>query len=136
MSYDLLVFDPASVPRSRAGFLQWYEDQQRADEDLPPSDDPKSLTPPLQSWLSEMIQTFPPLNGPLATDDVDDPKVTDYGLGRRYVYACFGWSRAEAAYQRMKELAEKHCVGFFNVSSDESDVWFPGADGKLKKAVT
>lgn len=136
MSYDLMVFDPASVPRSRAGFFNWYEDQQGADKDLPPSDDPKALTAPLQSWFAEMIQTFPPLNGPLATDNVDDPKATDYGLGRKYIYACFGWSHAEAAYQHMKQLAEKHHVGFFNVSSDESDVWFPDVHGKLEKLIT
>lgn len=134
MSYDLMAFDPASVPRSRAGFLKWYEDQQRASEELPPSDDPESLTPPLRSWFAEMIQTFPPLNGPFATEDLDNPKVTDYGLGRNQVYACFGWSQAEAAYQHMKQLAQKHRVGLFDVSSEQSDVWFPGVHGTLEKA--
>jgi hypothetical protein len=134
MSYDLMVFDPASVPCSRRGFLKWYDGQQAANEDLPPSDDPKSLTPPLQTWFAEMIQTFPPLNGPLSTGDVENPKVTDYGLGRTYVYACFGWSEAEAAFRHVKKLAEKHRVGFFNVSSEEGDVWFPGSRGELEKA--
>lgn len=134
MSYDLMVFDPASAPRTRAAFLEWYAQQQGADEERPPSDDPKSLTPALQNWFSEMIQTFPPLNGPLATDEnVDDPKATDYGLARRYIYACFGWSQAEAAFEHTVKLAEKHRVGFFDVSSDESDVWIPGARGKLER---
>ena len=134
MSYDLMVFDPASAPRKRAAFLEWYEQQQSGDDDVPPSDDPKSLTPALQAWFAEMIETFPPLNGPLAKDEnVDNPKTTDYGLGRTYVYACFGWSQAEAAHKHTVKLAEKHRVGFCNVSSDEGDVWIPGARGKLEE---
>ena len=134
MSYDLMVFDPASAPRSVAEFMEWYEAQQREDENEPPSDDPKSLTAPLQAWFSEMIKSFPPLNGPLSTGDVDNPKVTDYGFGRKYVYACFGWSQADEAYRHTKSLAEKHRIGFFNVSSDESEIWFPGSRGKLERA--
>lgn len=134
MSYDLMVFDPAFALRKRAAFMKWYEQQQSDDEDLPPSDDPKSLTPALQAWFAEMIETFPPLDGPLAKEEnMDNPKTTDYGLGRTYVYACFAWSQAEAAHKHTLSLAEKHRVGFFNVSSDEGDVWVPGARGKLEK---
>ena len=134
MSYDLMVFDPSSAPRTRAAFLEWYEQQQSGDEDAPPSDDPKSLTPALQAWFAEMIETFPPLNGPLAKDEnVDNPKTTDYGLGRTYVSACFGWSQADEAHKHTVRLAEKHRVGLFNVSCDEGEVWVPGAAGKLEK---
>ena len=134
MSYDLMVFDPVSAPRKRAAFLEWYERQQNGGEDVPRSDDPQLLTPALQAWFAEMIKSFPPLNGPLSNDEVvDNPKVTDYGLGRTYVYACFGWSQAAEAHKHTVLLAEKHGVGFFNVSSDESDVWIPGARGKLEK---
>jgi hypothetical protein len=81
-----------------------------------------------------MIETFPPLNGPLAKDEnIDNPKTTDYGLNRTYVYACFAWSQADAAHKQTVQLAEKHRVGFFNVSSDEGDVWVPGARGKLEE---
>ena len=129
-----MVFDPASAPRKRAAFMEWYEQQQSGDEDVPPSDDPKSLTPELQAWFAEMVETFPPLNGPLAKDEnIDNPKTTDYGLRRTYVYACFGWSQAEEARMHAVKLAEKHRVGFFNVSSDEGDVWVPGSRGKLEQ---
>jgi hypothetical protein len=134
VSYDLMVFDPASAPRNRAAFLAWYDEQQSGEEDVPPSDDPQSLTPALQAWFAEMIETFPPLNGPLARDeDVDDPKTTDYGLARTYVYACFGWSQAESAYEHTVKLAQKHRVGFFNVSDEKADVWVPNARGKLEQ---
>ena len=36
MSYDLMVFDPASAPRTRAAFLEWYEQGQDGDEDAAP----------------------------------------------------------------------------------------------------
>src|SRR4051794_36426696 len=129
-----MVFDPASAPRKRAAFLEWYEQQQSGTEDVPPSDDPKSLTPALQGWFAEMIETFPPLNGPLAKDEnIDNPKTTDYGFGRTYVYACFAWSQSEPAHKHTVKLAEKHRVGFFNVSSEEGDVWIPGALGQLEQ---
>ena len=134
MSFDLMVFDPASAPRSRKAFLEWDAVNRRGDSELPPSNDPESLTLPLQAWFAEMIKTFPPLNGPLATGDVDNPKLTDYGLNRAYVYACFGWSQANAAFEHTVRLAEKHRIGFFNVSSDDSEVWLPGRAGKLEKA--
>lgn len=134
MSYDLMVFDAASAPRKRAAFMEWYEQRQSGDEDIPPSDDPKSLTPALQAWLAEMIETFPPLNGPLAKDEnIDNPRTTDYGLGRTYVYACFAWSQAQQAHKHTVKLAEKHRVGFFNTSSGEGDVWVPGAGGQLEE---
>lgn len=134
MSYDLMVFDPASAPRKRGAFLEWYEQQLNGDEETSSANDPKSLTPALQAWFAEMIETFPPLNGPLAKDEnIDNPKTTDYGLGRTYAYACFAWSQAEAAYKHTVRLAEKHRVGFFNVSSNKGDVWIPGANGKLEE---
>ena len=128
-----MVFDPSAAPATYKAFLDWFQSHSTIEEELPPSDDPKSLTPALQAWFAEMIQNFPPLNGPLATGDVDDPKVTDYGLGRTYVYACFGYSQAIAAYKKMFKLAEKHRVGFFNVASTEADVWLPGPLGRLRK---
>jgi len=82
-----------------------------------------------------MIKAFPPLNGPLAADDCDDPTVTDYSLGRRVIYAAFGWSQAEKAYARMRELAEVHRVGFFEVSAHKGDIWLPTADGGYHRMV-
>jgi hypothetical protein len=83
-----------------------------------------------------MIKSFPPMNGPLASNDVDDPKVTDYSLARSIIYAAFAWSQAERAHGRTMELAAKHHVGFFDVSSKEGAIWFPTADGTLAKMKT
>lgn len=82
-----------------------------------------------------MIKTFPPMNGPLASDDVDNPKVTDYSLGRAVVYAAFAWSQASAAHEATRSRAIKHRVGFFDVSSESGDIWFPTPDGEYEKLI-
>jgi hypothetical protein len=134
MSYDLMVFDPASAPRSRSGFLEWYERGQNGDDAAAPSDDPNSLTPPLRAWFLEMVETFPPMNNfYLKTADVDDPKSTDYALARVWIYACFGWSEAKAAYAHVKAMAERHAVGLFDISADAGDVWAPDGRGRLQR---
>ena len=134
MSYDLMVFDSKAAPRNRSAFLEWYRQQTRWSEPHG-YDNPDIPSPALRAWLLEMIKTFPPMNGPLASDDVDDPKVTDYSIGETVIYAAFAWSQAELAYHQMFELATKHQVGFFDVSSTDGDIWFPDPDGKFIKAL-
>src|SRR5690606_15004282 len=68
---------------------------------------------------------FPPMNGPFASGDHDDSKVTDYSIGRSVIYSAFAWSVAEDAYSKMRELAIKHSVGFFDVSADDGEILFP-----------
>ncbi len=130
MSYDLMVFDPGAAPRHRARFLAWYENQ--ADwQESHGYNDPEIPALGLKDWFREIIKTFPPMNGPLAGDDPDHPRLTDYSLGRSVVYAAFAWSEAEAAYKLVKELAARHGIGFFDVSGDEGDIWWPVPKWKL-----
>lgn len=124
MSYDLMVFDPTVAPRNRAAFLDW-QNRQLEEEKPDGCDDPKIPAPALRKWFRAIIKTFPPMNGPRAGDDPDDPKVTDYSLGRSVIYAAFAWSEAKAAHEHVKELATKHGVGFFDVSGEEGDIWWP-----------
>lgn len=132
MSYDLMVFDPSAAPRERTAFMAWYQQQAQWSE---PHDynDPEAPSERLRAWFREMIETFPPMNGPLARNDDDSPKVTDYSLGSSVIYAAFAWSEAEMAYHRMFVLAARHHVGFFDVSSAVGDLWFPTADGQLER---
>ena len=132
MSYDLMVFDAAAAPRGRKAFMEWYSRQTQWSE-THGYNNPDVPTAPLRAWFQAMIKTFPPMNGPLASDDVDDPRVTDYSVGQTVVYAAFAWSQAEAAHEHMKGLAAKHRVGFFDVSSTEADIWLPTADGGFEK---
>ena len=65
------------------------------------------------------------MNGPHATEEVDDDRVTDYCIGKSVIYAAFAWSEAEAARQRMFDTAKHHGVGFFDVSAQNGEIWRP-----------
>ena len=47
------------------------------------------------------------------------------------IYAVFSWSVADEAYELMRSLAQKHKVGFFDVSGDDGDIILP--DGIMIK---
>lgn len=130
MSYDLMVFDLDNAPRDHALFMQWYDQQTEWTEDHG-YEDPAVSAPALQSWYQEMIHKFPPQNGPYASEDVDNPRITDYCVGREVIYAAFAWSCAEEAYPVMKLLARKHNVGFFDASGHDAEIIFP--DGTSMK---
>lgn len=126
MSYDLMVFEPSAAPKSRKEFMVWYAQQIKWSEDHNYQDHAVASAA-LQNWLKEMIEYFPPMNGPLASDDVDDPKVTDHCIGKNVIYSAFAWSVAEDAYPAMRALAIKHSVGFSDVSADNGEILFPGS---------
>ena len=76
MSYDLMVFEPTAAPRERDAFLAWYRTQTSWSEPHG-YNDPKVTSPRLSAWFEEMILTYAPMNGPLRSKNMDDPKVTD-----------------------------------------------------------
>ena len=131
MSYDLMVFEKTKAPANRKDFMAWFEKQVEWGEDH----DYASIhvsSPALQNWFMEMKETFPPMNGEYAPDpellDADEnleSHTVDYCIGRDVIYAAFAWSAAEEAYELMRELAEKHGVGFFNVSADNGEIILP-----------
>jgi hypothetical protein len=123
MSYDLMVFDTGAAPKERESFMEWYDKQMEWSEDHS-YNDPIVTEPALQAWFQEMIQFFPPMNGPLGVDS-DASEVTDYSIGKSVIYSAFAWSVAEHAYNKMRDLAIKHRVGFFDVSSDDGEILFP-----------
>ncbi|HYG77235.1 MAG TPA: hypothetical protein VEK08_19680 [Planctomycetota bacterium] len=133
MSYDLMAFDPAKAPRTREVFLAWFEKHAEWSEEHS-YDDPKVSSPVLRELFLELIKTYPPMNGPYASDDADDSKVTDYSIGTAVLYAAFAWSEADGAHEHLKELCAKHGAGFYDVSSDDGTVWFPDGKGGLRKA--
>ena len=110
--------------------MKWYRQQTEWSEDHG-YNNPEVSVPELRAWFMEMITHYPPMNGPLSSDDPDDPKVTDYSVGKTVIYAAFAWSEAEGAFKTMYQLAEKHKVGFFDVSSKNGRVWMPDISGKL-----
>ena len=135
MSYDLMVFERTKAPQKRKEFLVWYDKETEWSEEHG-YDDPAVTSPALRNWYEEMIKTFPNMNGPDAPDDeLDDEDaeahLTDYSIGHHVIYAAFSWSVADEAYEKMKELAHKHGVGFYDVSGDDGDIVLP--DGNLMK---
>ena len=133
MSYDLMVFEPTSAPAAREEFLAWYEGQAEWEEDHE-YDDPKVSSPALKAFFLDLIQQYPPMNGPYAAEDLDEEedevRLTDYTIGTTLIYIAFAWSQAEDAYTEVSRLAAKHQVGFFDASSEQAAVWLPdGKDG-------
>lgn len=125
-----MVFDVTAAPRDRAKFLTWYERQSEWEESHGYKN-PDIPAQALKEWFREIIKTFPPMNGPLASDDPDGPNLAEYSLGRYVIYVSFAWSEAEAAYKQVKQLAAKHGVGFFDASGTDGDIWWPDAEWKL-----
>jgi hypothetical protein len=128
MGYDLMVFNKAAAPGTKAEFMQWY-DQQTEWREGHSYDDPAVSTKELRDWFLDMIKKFPALNGPHAFHD-GTSYVTDYCIGQNVIYAGFAFSLAGEAYKLVYELAEKHQVGFFDVSGTE-DIFIP-VNGKLE----
>lgn len=130
MSYDLMVFKKEAAPKTRSEFMIWYQNQTEWAEEHS-YDDPINTSIELRHWFMDMIKTFPAMNGPFAVDDEDNDMITGYSIGKDSIYVDFRWSVAEQAYSKVLELAIKHSVGFFDVSSDEGDILFP-ENGELK----
>ncbi|MGF1762638.1 hypothetical protein [Aliivibrio kagoshimensis] len=124
MSYDLMVFEPSVAPKSKEDFIPWYEEQAKWSEDHSYQDH-NVASEALQSWFKEMVEFFPAMNGPMASDDFDDPRITDYCIGKNVIYSTFSWSVVEMAHPKMRELAIKYSVGFFDVSATEGEILFP-----------
>jgi hypothetical protein len=125
MSYDLMVFEPTAAPKDRAAFMDWYRQQTQWSEGHS-YNDPKVASPGLQHWFHEMIQFFPAMNGPFASD-LDTPEVTDHCIGKDVIYSAFAWSVANEARANMRALAIKHGVGFFDVSDTNGEILLPQA---------
>ena len=130
MSYNLMVFNKDSAPKTRAVFMNWYDEQVKWSENHD-YNDPSISSTELRNWFMEMIKIFPVMNGPFASEDDDDLHVSDYSVGRDVIYVGFAWSVSEQAYETMLKLAEKHGVGFFDVNGNNGNILFPD-NGKLK----
>lgn len=128
MSYDLMIFRPKAAPEKRGAFMDWYTQQVEWGEDHS-YEDPKVASKEMQHWFLEMIEAFPAMNGPYADENIETDYLTDYCIGKDVIYVGFRWSVAEEAYKQTKLLAEKHRVGFFDVSANDGNIFFPGENG-------
>lgn len=125
MSYDMMVFDASVAPTEAEAFIAWYNKQTDWNEDHD-HDDPKVSVPALQAWFAELSEQFPPMSGPLSDDEDDRDEVTDYSIATHVIYGSFDDEVAEAAHEMVQVLANKHGVGFFDVSGDGAIVYPDG----------
>lgn len=125
-----MVFNKKVAPKSEEAFMEWYQNETEWSEDHS-YDDPTNTSKDLQAFYMEIKDTFPAMNGPDASEDIDNPKVTDFCIGNNVIYATFAWSQAELAYKTMFKIANKHSIGFFDASG-ESGIFFPDSNGILQ----
>ena len=132
MSYDLMVFERTKAPQKRKEFLVWYDKETEWSEEHG-YDAPAVTSSALREWYEEMIKTFPNMDASdvEVEDDDAEANLTDNSIGHNVLYAPYAWSVAEEAYEKMKALAQKYGVGFYDVSSDDGDIILP--DWNLKE---
>lgn len=134
MSFDLVVFDADQAPKSKEAFLAWYEEQAQWSEGHA-YDDVLRATAHLQNLYRDLIEVFPPAYGPDAPEDGEAVEAcqADYLIGFHMIHVAFGWSKAVTALQKVVDLARRHGVGFFNVSSKDKNLWLPNGEGELRE---
>jgi hypothetical protein len=133
MSYYLMVFEKTKAPKTKVEFMEWYASQTEWNEEHD-YQNPIVTSLLLQNWYMDMKKTFPPMNGPdaptdeqLENDEELEDYLTDYSIGKDIIYAAFAWSQADEAYEFTFKLAQKHGVGFFDVSGD-GDIVLPDGE--------
>ncbi|GLK48230.1 hypothetical protein GCM10017620_12030 [Brevundimonas intermedia] len=131
MSFDLAVFDPAVAPTECVAFMAWYEAQTNWLETQEDDDDPATASLPLRRWYDNMRQTFPAMNGPDATDDEDNTRITGYSIRAAFIYADFRWDHADEAYEVALKWARQEQLGFFDLSNS-GNVWLPVKGGDYR----
>lgn len=124
VSYDLVIFDPRDCPLDRSGFISWYE--ANTADSVKFESVPDKASPPLKALFLEMMQLFPPMNGPYKRGgDVEPELEADYSFSAQMIIISFSWSVADKALSMAVELAAKHVLGVFDISSETSEVWMP-----------
>ena len=125
-----MVFEPAAAPKDHAAFMQWYFELMKWANG--PYDDQERTTERLQGWLRDRRRSFPDAEAPdldRAYERTGDGVLSDYTIGRDFIYAGFAWSKAIEADAEGKRLAVLHGVGFVDVSGPDEDMYLPSPDG-------
>lgn len=121
-----MVFDKASVPRHKEDFMRWYDIQTEWSEEQNYSDI-SITTDKLRLWYYDIIDSFAPLEEYSHESEILHSKHSaEYVIGENIIYCAFDWSDAQEAYAICLMLAEKHELGFFDVSSEEGSVFMSG----------
>ena len=117
MSYDIVAFEDGLV--SSLDFLQWWEGVAQIAQSID-----RPSTPGLAAFYSELIETYPPMNGPDAVSDEEldededglESRITDYSITAEMIVGAHAWSAAEAARDEWARLGAKHGVAIAFIS--------------------
>lgn len=121
MSYDLMVFRKEAAPKDRDAFLHWYDKQIDLVDNHCESE---QGAVELVQWYQEISVLFPPINCPCA-NAYTSLYCAKYSIGKDVIHVVFSWKVADQAHSKVIELAKKYGLGFFDVSSPQTDIWFP-----------
>ena len=131
MSFELLIFDPSLVDyQNREEFVEWYLEISEWDDPEIDYGNHEVLSPRLSMWFSGIIETHPPLNGPLAPSKVDDAKA-DYTFTREAIYVSFDVDEAQA-FSESVSLASANDLGLFYVGSSSAEVYATDESGVMQ----
>ena len=120
MSFDVFV----GLPPKRLLWAKDVVDYYDAETDWDAHDEqPRDLIlPAISQFALELGKEWPPLDpaGPFnhgASDDhVENERLASYGFGPTSVYLCFSWSMQAEAHEKVRALAIRHNLLFFNCS--------------------
>jgi len=119
MSYDIVVFDPASAPHDPSALRAWLDDEVRA-----------APSSPMVARASELLQRF---YRPLSeAPEVLEPgeHFADYSAAGGELYISVPWHDAEDVTAVVHRLAAENGWGFWDVSVTDGTIWRPDPAGQ------
>lgn len=128
MSYDLMVFDPETVPREKDAFRAWYDAEIAAQTDASSG---ALSSPSMRSFYEELREVFTPLNGTDAVmlqDDASQARIlrtADYDFRPQTIYMAFRWPAQDFARATCSTYAKHFELGLYNLSGPYPQVRFP-----------
>lgn len=122
MSHDIFAFDPAAAPGNEE-LVAWCQQAQRDS-----SYDPGVTSPKVRALYHDLIEVFPPMNGPDAPADDDDAD-TDYVFGQDMLYVSFRWSKFDDARKTFLQLGHAHGIGVCEISESPVVIHRPRGGG-------
>ena len=112
ISYDLMVFDK-TVLQTKEGFMKWYRQQIQWNDDHD-YNRLSVMSRTQQKLFMETKDVFLPMKSEYVPDYDEnyDHYISDYSIGRYFIYITFAWSREQEAYQKLCSLSLRYHLEF------------------------